>query len=160
MKNGRAAGPDDVPGEALKVDIGTSTEALYGLFETIWEEEEIPRDWKEGLLIKLEKKGDLRVCSNDRGITLLSIPGKVLNRILLDRMKAAVDDQLRDQQAGFRKGRSCADQIATLRIIVEQSLEWNSSLYINFIDYEKAFYIASEALRYPLIDHHNHSAIL
>ena len=75
-------------------------------------------------------------------------------------MKAAVDDQLPDQQAGFRKGRSCTDQIATLRIIVEQSLEWNSSLYIHFIDYEKAVYIASEALRYPLIDHYNHSAIL
>ncbi|VDP44356.1 unnamed protein product [Schistosoma curassoni] len=54
-------------------------------------------------------------------------------------MKDSVDAQLRDQQAGFRKGRSCTDQIATLRIIVEQSIEWNSSLYINFIDYEKAF---------------------
>ncbi|VDP38229.1 unnamed protein product [Schistosoma curassoni] len=53
-------------------------------------------------------------------------------------MKDAVDAQLRDQQAGFRKDQSCTDQIATLRIIVEQSIEWNSSLYINFIDYEKA----------------------
>ena len=70
MKNGRAAGPEDIPAEALKVGIGTSTEALYRLFETIWEEEEIPRDWKEGLLIKLSKKGDFRVCSNYRGITL------------------------------------------------------------------------------------------
>ncbi|VDP73401.1 unnamed protein product [Schistosoma mattheei] len=51
-------------------------------------------------------------------------------------MKDAVDTQLRDQQAGFRKDRSCTDQIATLRIIVEQSIEWNSSLHINFIDYE------------------------
>ncbi|VDO86247.1 unnamed protein product [Schistosoma mattheei] len=54
-------------------------------------------------------------------------------------MKDAVDAQLRDQQAGFRKDRSCTDQIATLRTIVEQSVEWNSSMYINFIDYEKAF---------------------
>ncbi|VDP05183.1 unnamed protein product [Schistosoma curassoni] len=53
-------------------------------------------------------------------------------------MKDAVDAQLPDQQAGFRKDRSCTDRIATLRIIVEQSIEWNSSLYINFIDYEKA----------------------
>ncbi|VDP11066.1 unnamed protein product [Schistosoma margrebowiei] len=35
--------------------------------------------------------------------------------------------------------RSCIDQITTLRIIVEQSIEWNPSLYINFIDYVKAF---------------------
>ncbi|VDP32521.1 unnamed protein product [Schistosoma mattheei] len=54
-------------------------------------------------------------------------------------MKDSVDAQLRDQQAGFRKDRSCTDQIATLRIILEQSIGWNSSLYINFIDYEKAF---------------------
>nr|KAG5714489.1 hypothetical protein BaRGS_006935 [Batillaria attramentaria] len=95
--------------------------------------------WKEGIVIKLPKKGDLRDCSNYRGIMLLSVPGKVLNRILLERMREAVDPMLRDQQAGFRRNRSCADQIASLRIIVEQSLEWNSPLYINFIDYEKAF---------------------
>lgn len=70
---------------------------------------------------------------------LLSLPGKVLNRILLERMKAAVDPLLRDQQAGFRSNRSCTDQNATLCIIVEQSIKWNSPLYINFIDYEKAF---------------------
>ena len=88
---------------------------------------------------KKKKKRDLRDCSNYRGIMLLSTPGKVLNRILLERMKEAVDPKLRDQQAGFRRNRSCADQIASLRILVEQSLEWNSPLYINFIDYEKAF---------------------
>ncbi|VDP44113.1 unnamed protein product [Schistosoma curassoni] len=54
-------------------------------------------------------------------------------------MKDAVDAQLRDQQAGFRKYRLCTDQIATLRIIVEQPVEWNSSLCINFIDCVKAF---------------------
>nr|KAG5699720.1 hypothetical protein BaRGS_022118 [Batillaria attramentaria] len=97
---------------------------LHSLFSKIWEKEEVPAQWKEGL----PKKGDLRDCSNYRGIMLISVPGKVLNRILL-----------RDQQAGFRRNRSCADQIASLRIIVEQSLEWNSPLYINFIDYEKAF---------------------
>ena len=131
MKNGKAAGIDSVPAGTLKVDISTSTEILYRLFENIWEEEEIPRDWKEGLLLKLPKKGDLRVCTNYRGITLLSIPGKVLNRFRLERMKAAVDNRLRDQQAGFRQDRSCTDHIATLRIIVEQSLEWNSSLYVS-----------------------------
>ncbi|VDP85680.1 unnamed protein product, partial [Schistosoma mattheei] len=78
-------------------------------------------------------------CENYRGITLLSVPGKVFNRVLLNRMKDAVDAPLRGQQAGFRKDQSCTDQIATLRIIVEQSIEWNSTLYINFIDYEKAF---------------------
>ncbi|VDP31860.1 unnamed protein product [Schistosoma curassoni] len=54
-------------------------------------------------------------------------------------MKHSVDAQLRDQHAEFRKDRSCTDQIATLWIIVEQSIQCNSSLYINFNEYEKAF---------------------
>ncbi|VDP41276.1 unnamed protein product [Schistosoma curassoni] len=54
-------------------------------------------------------------------------------------MKDAVDAQLRDQQAGFRKDQSFTGQIATLWIIVRQSIEWNWSININFIDYEKAF---------------------
>ncbi|VDO85109.1 unnamed protein product [Schistosoma margrebowiei] len=54
---------------------------------------------------------------------------------MLNRMKYSVDEQ----QVGFRKDRSCTDQIATLRIIVEESIEWNSPLHANFIDHEKAF---------------------
>ncbi|VDO68438.1 unnamed protein product [Schistosoma mattheei] len=58
---------------------------------------------------------------------------------MLNRMNVSVDAQLRDQQAGFRKDRSCTEQIATLPIIMEQLIEWDSPLYINFINYEKAF---------------------
>ena len=139
MKRGKASGPDKIPAEAIKADIETSTEILHDLFGKIWEQEEIPTEWKEGYLVKLPKKGDMQECKNYRGIMLLSVPGKVLNRIILDRLKTGVDAKLRDHQAGFQKDRSCTDQIATLRIIVEQSMEWDSSLYINFVDYEKAF---------------------
>ena len=46
---------------------------------------------------------------------------------------------LRKEQAGFRKGRSCSDHIFTLRQIIEQSYEWNTTVYLNFIDFSKAF---------------------
>lgn len=78
-------------------------------------------------------------CKNYRGITLLSTAPKILNKVILDRIKDAVDARLRDNQAGFRSNRSCLDQILTLSNIVEQSVEWNTSLYIKFIDFEKAF---------------------
>ncbi|CAH8544655.1 unnamed protein product [Schistosoma intercalatum] len=154
IKNGKAAGSDNIPAEALKSDIEATTSMLCLLFKKIWEKEQVPMDWKEGHLIKIPKKRDLSKCENYRGITLLSIPGKVFNRLLLNRMKDAVDAQLRDQQAGFRKDRSCTDQIATLRIIVEQSVEWNSSLYINFIDYEKAFDSVDRRTLWKLLRHY------
>ena len=114
-------------------------ESLHQLLNLVWTEEEIPNDWKKGLLVKLPKSGDLSKCDKWRGITLLSIPSKVLTRVLLDRMKDAIDQELKDEQAGFRKERSCTDQIATLRVIVEQSIEWQTSLYVCFVDFEKAF---------------------
>ena len=67
---------------------------------------------------------------------LPSTAGKVLNRIMLERLKVEVGKRLRDEQAGFRKDRSCRDQIATLRIILEPSLEWNSPVYVTFVDYD------------------------
>ena len=85
----------------------------------------MPEDWK-GFLVKLPKKGHQSECDNYRGIMLFSIPGKVLNRMILERLKAAVGRKQRDHQAGFRQERSCIDQVPTLRIIIEQSLEWNS----------------------------------
>ena len=69
-------------------------------------------------------------------------------------MKDLIDAQLCDEQAGFRKDRSCTDQIAALRIIVEQSIEWNSPLYINFVDYEKAFDSLDRETLWKLLRHY------
>ena len=70
---------------------------------------------------------------------LLSSPSKIFCRIILDRIQSALDSQLRKEQAGFRQDKSCTDQIATLRIIIEQCVEWQTPLYVNFVDFEKAF---------------------
>ena len=114
----------------------------------------MPEEWKKGLLIKLPKKGDLSYCRNWRGIMLLNMASKVFCRVISERIKAALDEKLREKQAGFRDDRNCTDQIATLRIIVEQSIEWQSSLYINFIDFEKAFDSISREVLWRLLRHY------
>ena len=90
------AGPDHIPPEAIKADMTTSVNILHTLFTKIWNEEDIPGDWKKGILIKLPKKGDLGNCNNYRGITLLSIPGKVFKKIISNKLKDIVDPKLRD----------------------------------------------------------------
>ena len=89
---------------------------LTDLCNMVWQQERVPADWKNGIIIPLPKKGDLSDCGNWRGITLLSVPGKVFSRVLLNRMQDAVDRLLRQQQAGFRRGRSCTDQIFTFTL--------------------------------------------
>ena len=50
-----------------------------------------------------------------------------------------MEQYLRKEQAEFRTHRSCIDLINTLRIILEQSVEWQAILYMTFLDFEKAF---------------------
>ncbi|KAL8567075.1 hypothetical protein ACOMHN_027502 [Nucella lapillus] len=154
LKSGKAAGPNGIPPEALKADIQTSTDMLHPLLVKIWETEAVPKDWKKGFLVKLPKKGDLSLCNNWRGIMLLSIPGKVLSRIILERLKTALDKTLRDEQAGFRQDRSCTDHIATMRIIIEQSLEWQTPLYNIFVDFQKAFDSVDREVIWKLMQHY------
>lgn len=104
----------------------------------------MPEDWKKGHLVKLPKKRDLSSCNNWRGITLLSIPGKVLTRIILERLKAVLDKTLWDEQAGFRQDRSCIDHIATMRINIKQS----------FVDFQKAFDSVDRDVIWRLMHHY------
>ena len=139
LKNGKAPGDDGVAAEMLKAEDQATPEALRQILQEIWATGNIPQVWKSGTIVKIPKKGDLSNCGNWRGITLLSLTSKIFTRIILQRLSTAVDETLRQEQAGFRKGRSCIDHIFTLRQILEQTHEWNSQLYIAFIDFEKAF---------------------
>jgi len=69
-------------------------------------------------------------------------------------LREAPDREVREEQAGFRQHRSCSDQIITLRTIIEQSIEWNSSLYVNFVDSEKAFDSVDRASLCRILRHH------
>ena len=139
LKAHKSGGVNDTVGELLKASPKLSTEILEPLLRKIWEKEEIPSDWTKGLTCKLPKKGDLGQCNNWRGITLLCIILKVFTRCILNRIKDPIDEKIRREQAGFRKGRSCLDQIFALRTILEETNEFQTPIFINFIDFEKAF---------------------
>ena len=139
LKNGKAPGQDNLNAELFKADPELAAKVLQPLFAAIWEEKQLPEDWTEGVIVKIPKKGALSNCNNWRGITLLSVPSKILAKIIIERISETVDQQLRKEQAGFRPGRGCTDQIFTLRNIIEQCTEWQRQLYINFVDFEKAF---------------------
>jgi hypothetical protein len=136
-KNGKAPGIDQIRSEMLKVD--TTAKMLLPLFRRVWIEEVFPDEWKTGVVVKLPKKGDLKLCSSWKGITLLSIVSKTFNKIILNRIVKLLDKELRKEQSGFRSGKACRDMIVSLRIIVEQSMEYQSPLYLLFVDYERAF---------------------
>ena len=96
-------------------------------------------DWTKGVITRIPQRGALSDCNNWRGITLLSVPSKILAKIIIKRISDAVDAGIRKEQAGFRKEQGCTDQIFTLHNIIEQCTEWQKQLYINVVDFEKTF---------------------
>ena len=58
---------------------------------------------------------------------------------MLTRLSEGIESLLRDNQCGFRKGRSCNDQLFTLRSIIDNALLHNLPLVLNFIDFKAAF---------------------
>ena len=46
---------------------------------------------------------------------------------------------LREEQAGFRRGRSCTDEIHTLRQLIEKCDSNRSIMFLNFVDFENTF---------------------
>ena len=139
LKSKKAPGLDEIAPELIKAGGRLMAKVLTRLFNECWSRGEVPEDWRKGAIVKLPKKGDLTECGNWRGITLLSVPGKVFCAVLLRRLRGAIDERLREEQAGFRSGRSCCEQIFTLRNIIEQCMEFRQPLFINFVDFRKAF---------------------
>ena len=138
LKNNKATGEDEISGEMLKSADEKVLQHLLLLFNDVWQNESPLQEWKNGAIFKLPKKGDLSDCNNWRGITLLSVPGKLFCSILLERIKKSIDERLREEQAGFRPHRSVIDHIFTLRTIIEESVEFQSQLIINFVDFQKS----------------------
>ena len=102
LKNGKAPGIDQITAELLNADTESTCVELRRLFDLIWHEATVPEQWKQGLICKIPKKGNLRQCGNWRGVTLLPIASKVLGKILISRIQGSVDHRLRKEQAGFR----------------------------------------------------------
>ncbi len=48
---------------------------------------------------------------------MLSIPGKVYGEVIIERVQRLTEEELSEEQGGFRKGRGCVDQIFSLRMI-------------------------------------------
>ena len=112
------------------------------LFHIIWRKEAIPQEFKDATIIHLfKRKGNPQVCDNHRGISLLSIAGKIFTRVLLNRLNEHLERSglLPESQCGFRKNRGSMDMIFTARQLQEKSQEKNVDRYMTFVDHTKAF---------------------
>ena len=108
LPNRKAPGPDCVPNEVIKMIVKKHTPYMLHMFNLMIRNVYVPQCWKEGEIILLEKPGkDQTKLESYRPITLLCTIGKMLEKILMTRLRERIDDELNKvNQHGFTPERS------------------------------------------------------
>ncbi|KAJ4929967.1 hypothetical protein JOQ06_018983 [Pogonophryne albipinna] len=132
VREGKSAGPDGIPPGVLKYcDLD---DLILDFCNLALLHNRQPDIWSLSNIIPVPKAGDLY-----RGIRLTCITAKVYNRMILNRIRHAIDPHQRENQNGFREGRTTAAQILALRRMIEEVKKDNLTAVLCFIDFKKAF---------------------
>eukprot|EP00117_Sycon_ciliatum_P039107 scpid84793/ scgid1426/ Transposon TX1 uncharacterized 149 kDa protein; ORF 2 len=145
MKCGKACGGSEISVEMLKYGGPTLIARLHELIRVVWETGSVPQDWSDAILVPIPKKGDLGSCDNWRGISLLDVAGKLVARMIANRLQVLGERCLPDSQCGFRRGRGCSDMVFAVRQILEKLHEHATKGFAVFIDLRKAYDSASRS---------------
>ena len=137
---------DGIPAESFKSAGPVALKALHSLLTSIWEEENVPKEFKNATFISatfislFKNRGSKIDFSNCKGISLLSVPGKILAQVILNRFITNISEEnLPEAQCGFCPKCSTTDMIFTVRQVQEKCIERNMDLVAVFIGMTKAF---------------------
>ena len=156
LKLNKSVGIDGIPNEVLKM--GGIFEILLKFMNMCLKQNLIPSLWTQSIIKPIPKGSnkDPHVPLNYRGISLLSCVSKLLSSTVNTRICRYFDrlDILVDEQNGFRKKRSCEEHLFTLTNIIRNRLHNDRSVFIAFVDFEKAFdWVDRTLLLYRLINY-------
>ncbi len=130
---------DGTPAEVYKTGLESLGPWLLRGISKVWLCEAVPNNWSEAVLLPLFKKGDKRICSNYRDISLIDVAAKVFGVILLKRFQYERDQRTRPNQSGVRPGRGCTDQMHNRRRALEQRWRFQQATVMSFVDFASAF---------------------
>ena len=137
----KAAGPDQIHSRVLYELRESISYPLYNIFHKSIEEGNLPKIWKTAHVKPIHKKGKKTMFSNYRPVSLTSVCGKILERVIRDQVVKYLEDNklLKDVQHGFRSGRSCTTQLLEIMEEWTALLDKGISFDCIYLDYAKAF---------------------
>lgn len=142
MKNGKAPGPDGITVEVCKVLLNLYPEWFINCYNKCLTLGYFPRCWKIAKVVLIPKPNkDVGLCSSYRPICLLSVFGKVLDKIICNRLTYYLESRelLNDRQYGFRKGRSSVNAVGNIvRKVHNEKSKGNGTCLIS-LDLSNAF---------------------
>ena len=101
----------------------------------------VPEDWRITHVMAIFKKGRRGDPGNYRPVSLMSVPGKMVESLIQDKILKHIEEQalLRENQHGFCKGKSCLTNLLEFFEKVNRHVDAGEPVDIVYLDFQKAF---------------------
>ena len=109
---------------------------------------EVPEDWRLASVTPIYKKGCKEDPGNYRPVSLTSVPGKIMEQIVLREITRhmQVNRGIRPSQHGFTKGRSCLTNLISFYDLVTHLVDEGKAVDVVYLDFSKAFDTVSHSI--------------
>ena len=133
MKNNKCKGTDNLSNEQIKYNCSSRFfNLIVILVSTIWAVVSYPKSWFHSRVCCLFKnKGSAIEGKNYRGLSINATLNRIFTTVILNRIRNVYEDNISENQFGFRKNRSTTDAIFTIRKIVEKTDDFYVMCFID-----------------------------
>ncbi|KAK4820687.1 hypothetical protein QYF61_003607 [Mycteria americana] len=144
----KSMGPDEIHPRVLKELAGVLTKPLSIIYQQSWLTGEVPADWRLANVTHIFKKGRKEDPGNYRPVSLTSVPGKLMEQIILSAITRHVENNqgIKPSQHGFRKGRSCLTNLISFYDKVTHLVDEGKAVDVVYLDFSKAFDTVSHGI--------------
>ncbi|KAK4814558.1 hypothetical protein QYF61_023757 [Mycteria americana] len=144
----KSMGPDEIHTRVLKELADVLTKPLSIISQQSWLTGEVPADWRLANGMPICKKGRKEDPGNYRPVSLTSVPGKLMEQIILSAITRHVEDNqgIKPSQHGFRKGRSCLTNLISFYDKVTRLMDEGKAVDVVYLDFSKAFDMVSHSI--------------
>ncbi|PKU48584.1 rna-directed dna polymerase from mobile element jockey- hypothetical protein [Limosa lapponica baueri] len=141
-------GPDGIHPRVLRELAEVIAGPLSIIFERSWRTGEVPEDWRKANVIPVFKKGKKEDPGNYRPVSLTSIPGKVMERLILGTISEHMEEKkaIRSSQHGFTKGKSCQTNLIAFYDGTTGWMDEKRMVDVVYLDFSKAFDTVSHSI--------------
>uniref|UniRef100_A0A803TM50 Reverse transcriptase domain-containing protein n=1 Tax=Anolis carolinensis TaxID=28377 RepID=A0A803TM50_ANOCA len=137
----KSPGPDQLHPRVLKELAEVISEPLAIIFESSWRTGEVPADWRRANVVPIFKKGKKNDPNNYRPVSLTSIPGKILEKIIKEVVCKHLETNavIANSQHGFTKNKSCQTNLISFFDRVTSWVDTGNAVDVAYLDFSKAF---------------------